>query len=141
MVLFALGLKTTLGDVGEALDTVPGVGVCCGADLYLVAHVAFIFRTTGRVFSAANLRTSLERFGSEKGPREPLEGAAACARGTSRRERSYQNRTGAVKLTEPIVGPLDAGKLEDLRCNTIVVEPERIDTRRCPSVGTRRRCP
>jgi low temperature requirement protein LtrA len=50
IVLFALGLKTTLGHVGETLDTVPAVGLCGGAALYLLAHVAFLFRTTGRVF-------------------------------------------------------------------------------------------
>jgi low temperature requirement protein LtrA len=50
IVLFALGLKTTLGDVGEALDTVPAVGLCGGAALYLFGHIAFLFRTTGRVF-------------------------------------------------------------------------------------------
>jgi low temperature requirement protein LtrA len=50
IVLFALGLKTTLGDVGEALDTVPAVGLCGGAALYLLAHIAFLLRTTGRVF-------------------------------------------------------------------------------------------
>ena len=50
IVLFALGLKTTLGHVGETLDTVPAVGLCGGAALYLLGHVAFLFRTTGRVF-------------------------------------------------------------------------------------------
>jgi low temperature requirement protein LtrA len=50
IVLFALGLKTTLGHVGEALDTVPAVALCGGAALYLLAHIAFLFRTTGRVF-------------------------------------------------------------------------------------------
>ena len=50
IVLFALGLKTTLGDVGEALDTVEAVGLCGGAALYLLGHIAFLFRTTGRVF-------------------------------------------------------------------------------------------
>jgi low temperature requirement protein LtrA len=50
IVLFALGLKTTLGDIGEALDTVPAVGLCGGAALYLIGHIAFLFRTTGRVF-------------------------------------------------------------------------------------------
>jgi len=38
IVLFALGLKTTLGHVDEALDTVPAVGLCGGAALYLLAH-------------------------------------------------------------------------------------------------------
>jgi low temperature requirement protein LtrA len=50
IVLFALGLKTTVGGVGERLDTVPAVALCGGAALYLLAHVAFLFRTTGRVF-------------------------------------------------------------------------------------------
>ena len=50
IVLFALGLKTTLGDVGEALDAVPAMGLCGGAALYLFGHIAFLFRTTGRVF-------------------------------------------------------------------------------------------
>jgi low temperature requirement protein LtrA len=50
IVLFAFGLKTTLGHVDEALDTVPAVGLCGGAALYLLGHIAFLFRTTGRVF-------------------------------------------------------------------------------------------
>jgi low temperature requirement protein LtrA len=50
IVLFALGLKTTLDDVGEALDTVPAVGLCCGAALYLVGHIAFLFRASGYLF-------------------------------------------------------------------------------------------
>ena len=50
IVLFALGLKTTVGHVGEQLDTVPAVALCGGAALYLLGHVAFLFRTTGRVF-------------------------------------------------------------------------------------------
>ena len=49
VVLFALGLKTTVGHVGETLDTVPAVALCGGAALYLLAHIAFLFRTTGRV--------------------------------------------------------------------------------------------
>jgi low temperature requirement protein LtrA len=49
-VLFALGLKTTVGDVGESLDRVPAVALCGGAALYLVGHIAFLYRTTGRVF-------------------------------------------------------------------------------------------
>ena len=50
IVLFALGLKTTVGHVGEHLDTVPAVALCGGAALYLLAHVASLLRTTGRVF-------------------------------------------------------------------------------------------
>jgi low temperature requirement protein LtrA len=50
IVLFAFGLKTTLGHVDDALDTVPAVGLCGGAALYLLGQIAFLFRTTGRVF-------------------------------------------------------------------------------------------
>ncbi len=50
IVLFALGLKTTVGHVGEPLDTVPGIALCGGAGLYLLGQIAFLFRTTGRVF-------------------------------------------------------------------------------------------
>jgi low temperature requirement protein LtrA len=50
IVLFALGLKTTLGDVGAELGTVPAVGLCGGAALYLLGHIAFLFRTTGYLF-------------------------------------------------------------------------------------------
>jgi len=50
IVLFALGLKTTLGDVGAELATVPAVGLCGGAAVYLLGHIAFLFRTTGYLF-------------------------------------------------------------------------------------------
>jgi low temperature requirement protein LtrA len=50
IVLFAFGLKTTLGHVGDELDTVPAVGLCGGAALYLLGHIAFLFRATRRVF-------------------------------------------------------------------------------------------
>jgi low temperature requirement protein LtrA len=50
IVLFALGLKTTLGHVGDPLDTVPAVGLCGGTALYLLGHIAFLVRTTGRIF-------------------------------------------------------------------------------------------
>jgi low temperature requirement protein LtrA len=59
IVLFALGLKTTLGHVGEVLDTVPAVGLCGGAALYLFAHIAFLYRTTGRVFRRRTVGTLL----------------------------------------------------------------------------------
>ena len=50
ILLFALGVKTTLGHVGEAVDTVPAVGLCGGAGVYLIGLVAFLSRTTGRIF-------------------------------------------------------------------------------------------
>jgi low temperature requirement protein LtrA len=50
IVLFAFGLKTTIRHVGDQLDMVPAVALCGGAALYLLAHIAFLYRTTGRVF-------------------------------------------------------------------------------------------
>ncbi|MDQ3896834.1 MAG: low temperature requirement protein A [Actinomycetota bacterium] len=50
VVLFALGLEETLAHPGEVLAPVPAAGLCGGAALYLLAHVAFLLRTTGRVF-------------------------------------------------------------------------------------------
>ena len=50
IVLFALGLKTTVGHVGDELETVPAVALCGGAALYLLGHIAFLLRTTGRIF-------------------------------------------------------------------------------------------
>jgi low temperature requirement protein LtrA len=50
IVLFALGLKTTISHVGEALDTVPAVGLCGGTALYLLGHIAFLFRSSGYLF-------------------------------------------------------------------------------------------
>jgi low temperature requirement protein LtrA len=50
IVLFALGLETTLHHVDEALDTVPAVALCGGAALYLLAEIAFLFLSMGRIF-------------------------------------------------------------------------------------------
>jgi low temperature requirement protein LtrA len=50
IVLFALGLETTLGHVDETLGSVAAAGLCGGAALYLLAHIAFLFRSTGYVF-------------------------------------------------------------------------------------------
>jgi low temperature requirement protein LtrA len=50
VVLFALGLKKTLEHVNEPLEVVPAVALCGGAALYLLGHVGFLFRTTGRIF-------------------------------------------------------------------------------------------
>ncbi len=47
VVLFALGLKKTLGDVDEPLKAVPAVALCGGLALYLLAHVAFRERNVG----------------------------------------------------------------------------------------------
>ena len=44
IVLVALGLKKTLGEVSEPLKLVPAVAVLGGSSIYLLAHVAFRWR-------------------------------------------------------------------------------------------------
>jgi low temperature requirement protein LtrA len=44
IILFAVGAKKTLGDVGEPLQLVPAVALCGGIALYLVAHILFRLR-------------------------------------------------------------------------------------------------
>ena len=44
IVLLALGVKKTLGDVDDPLKLVPAIALCGGTALYLVAQVAFRMR-------------------------------------------------------------------------------------------------
>ena len=44
IILVAVGMKKTLGEVGEPLKVVPAVALCGGIALYLVAHVLFRLR-------------------------------------------------------------------------------------------------
>ena len=44
IILVALGMKKTLGDVGDPLKTVPAVALMGGTALYLLGHVAFRWR-------------------------------------------------------------------------------------------------
>jgi low temperature requirement protein LtrA len=47
IVLFALGLKTTLAHVDSPLATIPAIGLCAGLALYLLAHVLVRLRIGG----------------------------------------------------------------------------------------------
>jgi low temperature requirement protein LtrA len=47
IVLVALGIKKTLGDVDEPLKTVPAAALCGGAALYLIGHVTMRLRSLG----------------------------------------------------------------------------------------------
>jgi len=58
IVLVALGMKKTLGDVGEPLKLVPAVATLGGTAIYLVAHVAFRWRNVHR-FSIHRLLTAV----------------------------------------------------------------------------------
>jgi low temperature requirement protein LtrA len=49
IVLFALGLKKTLGDVGHHLEPVPAFGLCGGLALYFLGHVAIRIRASGSI--------------------------------------------------------------------------------------------
>jgi low temperature requirement protein LtrA len=44
IVLFALGLKKTIEDVGDPLDTVPAVALCGGLALYFLSYVGYRIR-------------------------------------------------------------------------------------------------
>jgi low temperature requirement protein LtrA len=50
IVLFAFGLKTTLHRPTADLGAVEAVSLCGGAALYLLGHVASLYRTTRRIF-------------------------------------------------------------------------------------------
>jgi low temperature requirement protein LtrA len=58
IVLLAMGLKKTLGDVDEPLKLVPAVATLGGTALYLFAHVAFRWRNVHR-FNWARLLCAL----------------------------------------------------------------------------------
>jgi low temperature requirement protein LtrA len=47
IVLIALGIKKTLGDVSEPLEIAPAVALCGGVALYFLGHVAIRLRTMG----------------------------------------------------------------------------------------------
>jgi low temperature requirement protein LtrA len=49
IVLVALGIKKTLADVGDPLETISAVALCGGVALYLLGHNAFRLRDVGSV--------------------------------------------------------------------------------------------
>jgi low temperature requirement protein LtrA len=50
IVLLALGVKKTIGDVGEPLETAPAVALFGGVALYYAGHVGFRFRNTRTLY-------------------------------------------------------------------------------------------
>jgi len=86
IVLFALGLKTTVDHPGDPLDTVPAVALCGGAALYLVGHIAFLRRMTGPGLSAED-----DRCGRATRT-DPARNGDPGARGASPRERRVHAR-------------------------------------------------
>ena len=46
IVLFAFAMKATLAHVGDKLDTIPALPLCCGPALYLFAYVALRLRVS-----------------------------------------------------------------------------------------------
>jgi low temperature requirement protein LtrA len=57
IVFLAFGIETTLHHFGEPLDVVPAVALCGGTALYLLGHVAFLFRATHYVFRRRTIGT------------------------------------------------------------------------------------
>jgi low temperature requirement protein LtrA len=55
IVFFAFALETTLHHITRTLATLPAVALCTGGALYLIAHVAFLWRSTGRIFRRRTL--------------------------------------------------------------------------------------
>ena len=49
IILFAFGVRTTLGQVGADLRLIPALALCCGPALYLLAFVALRWRATRTV--------------------------------------------------------------------------------------------
>ena len=68
IVLLALGLKKTLGDVGDPLDAVPATAMLGGTAVYLLAHVAFRLRN---VRTLNRQRLSVPCCSSRSFPRRP----------------------------------------------------------------------
>ena len=57
IVLFAFGLKKTLGHLGDPLEAVPATALCCGSALYYVGHVALRWRMA-HAFARARFATA-----------------------------------------------------------------------------------
>ena len=47
IILFAVGVKKTISDIGEPLKLIPAVALCGGVALYLLAHILVRLRTVG----------------------------------------------------------------------------------------------
>jgi low temperature requirement protein LtrA len=57
IVLLAMGLKKTLADTGEPLDTVPAIALCGGPALYMLGHIGFRYRNVGTLNKHRALET------------------------------------------------------------------------------------
>jgi low temperature requirement protein LtrA len=55
IVFFAFALETTLHHITATLEPLPAVALCTGAALYLLGHVASLWRSTGRIFRRRTL--------------------------------------------------------------------------------------
>jgi low temperature requirement protein LtrA len=59
IVFFAFALETTLHHITATLEPVPAVALCAGTALYLLAQVASLWRSTGRIFRGRTLGAAL----------------------------------------------------------------------------------
>jgi low temperature requirement protein LtrA len=85
IILVALGIKKTIGDVGEPLETVPAAALLGGVALYYAGHIGFRLRNMGTVSSprlaAAILCLALIPVATEVDALVALAMAAAVAAG------------------------------------------------------------
>ena len=50
IVFFAFSLETTIGHPSDTLDGLPAAALCGGLALYLLGHIAFLWRSGGRIW-------------------------------------------------------------------------------------------
>ena len=101
IILFAVGVKKTLVDLGEPLATVPAVALCGGVALYLGAHILFRLRNVRSLEPAAARR---------RRPAARPDSARARASGT----RDARGRRRALRRTDRFRGdPLCGGARRD----------------------------
>ena len=85
IILFAVGVKKTLGDVGEPLKLIPAVALCGGVAMYLVAHVLFRLRNVRHVQPAPQHRQRAPAGAHPGGGRAAGARDAGARRGALRR--------------------------------------------------------
>jgi low temperature requirement protein LtrA len=79
IVFFAFALEATLHHITATLDPLPAVALCSGAALYLLAHVAFLWRSTGRIFRRRTLGAAV-LLALHPGRTQPSRRCRACDR-------------------------------------------------------------
>ena len=124
IILFAVGVKKTLGDVGEPLKLVPAVALCGGIALYLLAHILFRLRNVGslnrqRLVVCAALRGADPARGRARRSRHPHARGRALRRADRVRGDSLRRRARPRATCRRRAGCLDSDS-KRLRGRSIV---------------------